>query len=88
MAKESKTAKVPNLVLILFVLVGMLTGSIISEITSSSVPFLAKGMDVGLNPPATVDLYILSFTLGFSFKFNLGSAIGAILGYFIGKKMD
>ncbi len=84
MAKE---VKFHNFVIILFILVGTLSGAIISEACATSVPFLGRGMDVGLNPPAVINLYILSVTLGFTFKFNLGSAIGAIVGYFIGKKV-
>ncbi len=84
MAKEGK---LNNLIIVLFILVGILSGAILSEALISSVPFMAKGLDIGLNPPAVINLYVFSVTIGFTFKFNLGSALGAVIGYLVGKKV-
>lgn len=85
MAKESKFN---TLIICMFILIGVLAGSILSDALSSTAPFFGKAMNVGLNPPAVIDLYVFSLTVGFTIKFNLGSAIGAVIGYFVGKKVS
>ena len=78
--------KLSALFLFLFIMIGVLLGGVLAELLSGIMPFIARSVHVGLNPPATVDLYILDVTFGFSFKFNLGSAIGAVGAYILGKK--
>ena len=65
-------------VLILFIALtaGAIVGSILGVALENVAPVLAKGFTVGLQPPLTVDLNVITLTLGFTLHLNL---IGAIL---------
>lgn len=71
-----------------FVLLGGLSGGILSEILRriSSTGFVhdifLKGFKVGLSPPVTIDLHMVSFTLGFTLQLNLLTVLGIILGLY------
>lgn len=80
-------SKLNSLFLFLFIMIGVLLGGVIAEMLRNFMPNIAKSVNVGLTPPATLDLYILDVTFGFSFKFNLGSAIGAVGAFILGKKI-
>ena len=75
------------LFLFLFIMIGILLGGVLAEMLRNFLPFMIKSVNIGLNPPATINLYIMDITFGFSFKFNLGSAIGAVAAYIIGRKI-
>lgn len=79
--------KLNALFLFLFIMIGTLLGGVLAEMLREIMPFIARSVNVGLNPPATIDLYILDITFGFSFKFNLGSAIGAVGAYILGRRI-
>ncbi len=74
--------------LLFFVLLGGLSGGILSEILRriSSPGFVhdifLKGFKIGLNPPVTIDLHMVSFTLGFTLQLNLLTVLGIILGLY------
>jgi hypothetical protein len=82
-----KDGKFSALFLFLFIMIGILLGGVIAEMLKSVLPFMTRSVNVGLTPPATLDLYIMDITFGFAFKFNLGSALGAVGGYVLGKKI-
>ncbi|MFN2465646.1 MAG: DUF4321 domain-containing protein [Candidatus Dormibacteria bacterium] len=67
-------------VLVLFLVVGALLGSIINEVLSPVLPFLKASAGGGISPPATLNLPPITFTLGFTIRLTLGTAIGLILG--------
>ena len=67
-------------VLILFLVVGALLGSIINEVLAPVLPFLKTAAGGGISPPATLNLPPISFTVGFTIRLTLGTAIGLILG--------
>jgi hypothetical protein len=79
--------KLNNLFLFLFIMIGVLLGGVLAEMLKGIMPFMVKSVNLGLNPPATLDLYIMDITFGFAFKFNLGSALGAVGAYILGRKM-
>jgi len=82
-----KDSKFSPLFLFLFIMIGVLLGGVLAEMLRGFMPFMTKSVNVGLTPPATLDLYIMDLTFGFAFKFNLGSALGAVGGYVAGKKI-
>ena len=61
-------------------LLGLLLGSILSEVLAMAVPalapFLRKGFTVGLTPPATLDLKVLTLTAGLTVKLTVLSFVG------------
>lgn len=68
-------------VLILFIALtaGAIVGSILGVALENVAPVLAKGFTVGLQPPLTVDLNVITLTLGFTLHLNLMGAILVLL---------
>lgn len=72
--------------MLLFLLVsGLLCGSIIGEILSPWVPFLAKSKMITWSPAA--DLEILKYNLNFQVKLNLASIGGLALAFWIHRRI-
>lgn len=75
------------------VLLGGLFGGLLGEILLAVAPagviqnVFAQAIHPGLNPPVTIDLRLLTFTIGFTLKMNLMTFIGIILGVFIYKQI-
>jgi hypothetical protein len=79
--------KKTNLTLIIFILLGLLIGSILAEllIPVSSLAFLTKSTLLEWHPKA--DLKVLKYDLYFQVKLNLISVIGAIGAIWIYRRM-
>ena len=77
--------------LLLFIFIGGLLGSILGEILQIVSPqglvrnIFAEALSLGLDPPVTVNLVLLTFTLGFLLKINLLSVLGMLLGAYLYK---
>ncbi len=88
-------AKARDNAAILFVvmLFGALIGSVLGEMLGLLMPeglaekVLTRSVAFGLDPPGRVDLKVLTFTLGFSFRINLISILGIFLATFVYKKI-
>jgi hypothetical protein len=65
--------------LLVLTIIGALLGSIIGEALTKSVPVLARGVSVGIDPPMTLSLFIIRLTFGFTVKLNVASAVGILL---------
>ncbi|MFY9271059.1 MAG: DUF4321 domain-containing protein [Candidatus Manganitrophaceae bacterium] len=78
--------------LIFFVLVGGLLGGVLGEVLLLFSPsgllkdVFLKGYHVGITPPFTLDLRVITFTLGFTFRINLLTLLGIILGIYTYKQ--
>ena len=78
--------------LIFFILVGGLLGGLMGEVLLLLSPsgFLrdvfSKSYELGIIPPFTFDLHLLTFTIGFTFRINLLSLLGIILGIYTYKQ--
>lgn len=76
-----------NTRLILLLFVGALAGSVVNEALIGHVPSpLTSSFSIGLNPPVLVDLWVLTFTLGFTLKVSLFSVVGMGLGLYAYRK--
>jgi hypothetical protein len=79
--------------LLVLLLVGGLIGSVLGEVIGALLPggwlerLLAKGVSPGLNPPFTLDLQVLTVTVGFSIKITLATILGMILAVIIWKRL-
>lgn len=77
--------------LLLFILIGALLGGILGEILKTISPegplrnIFTHGFHIGITPPITFDLRVISFTIGFTLRANLLTILGAILGIYIYK---
>ncbi|MDI3480497.1 MAG: hypothetical protein PWQ97_152 [Tepidanaerobacteraceae bacterium] len=72
--------------LIIILMVGMIIGGILGQITERYLPILAYGKNIGLSP-ATLDLGIATITFGFNITLNLAAAIGLIVGLILYQRM-
>ena len=77
--------------LLLFIFIGGLLGSILGEILQIVSPqgavrsIFGEALSVGLDPPVSVNLVLLTFRLGFLIKINLLSILGMLLGAYLYK---
>jgi hypothetical protein len=69
----------PTAVLVLFLIVGALIGSIVNQVLAPAIPLLKTSAGGGLSP-STIALPPVSLTLGFTIHLTLGTALGLILG--------
>lgn len=75
----------PWWVLVFVVAVGGFLGSVIAEAVGQypAFQFLARSVGAGLDPPFTVNLRILTLTVGFTVQLNLATLVGIILAIWI-----
>ena len=76
-------------VLLVFILSGIVVGGLIGEI-SANIDFLwwlSYGNSFGLTNPVTLDLSVITLTLGLSFKLNIASILGMFLAILIYRKV-
>jgi hypothetical protein len=74
-----------TIVLIILLVIGLLFGSIIGEILSPWLPFLATGKAISWEPKA--DLDILKYDFYIQVKLNLASLLGLVLSFWIFRKI-
>ena len=71
--------------IVLAVVVGLVLGSLLGELVADFVgpgalrDILVRGPSIGITPPATLDLRLLSLTLGITFKVNVVGILGILL---------
>lgn len=58
---------------------GAVVGSILGVALENVAPVLAKGFTVGVQPPLTLDLNVITLTFGFTLHLNLAGAILVLL---------
>ncbi|MEK7747790.1 MAG: DUF4321 domain-containing protein [Nitrospirota bacterium] len=80
-------------VLFLFALGGALFGGLLGEalVFFSPTPIIKdaflKSYQIGIIPPVTLDLVLLTFTFGFAVKINLLILLGILLGVYTYKQL-
>ncbi len=76
------------IMLLFFILLGGLLGGVLSLILEKVSPtgmlhtLFAAAIPIGINPPLRIDLFLLSFTIGFSVNVNLLMILGILLGIY------
>ncbi|MCK8060665.1 MULTISPECIES: DUF4321 domain-containing protein [unclassified Fusibacter] len=73
------------IVLLVFMLVGLVIGGIIGDLLGGLVPVLNYSKSIGVDP-FTLDMAIMTLTLGFRMTINLAGVIGLLIGLFIYSK--
>lgn len=67
------------------IVAGLVVGSLLGELLGHLLPsgwpqdVLTRGPTIGLTSPATLDLRLVSLTLGFAFKVNLVGFLGIVI---------
>lgn len=82
MARRTRS---PWWVLAFVIAVGALLGSVIAEAVTAypALSFLARDIRAGVDPPLTVDLRFLTFTIGGTLRLNLAILIGIVVAIWI-----
>ena len=82
-------AKTEPWMLALMILVGAVIGSLLWSLVTPYLPdVFAKSVTVGTTgAPLSVDLGVLSLTLGLTLHVNIGSMLGMIAAFIIYRKM-
>jgi len=75
-----------SLVLLVFILIGAIFGSLIGAALGDIVPILNFGKSIGVDP-FVVDLNIIVITFGFNLSLNIASIIGIMIAFFVYKKL-
>ncbi len=85
MRSPSRRARNPWWVLIFVIFIGALLGMVIAEalVGYPVLSFLSRDLQVGLDPPLTVDLKVLRFTLGAVVRLNLAVPVGIVVAIWI-----
>jgi len=78
--------------LLLAVVVGLVCGSLVGELLGQFVSpwlkdVLTRGPMLGLSPPATLDLRLLSVTFGVLFKVNVVGPVGILVALLIVRRL-
>lgn len=70
---------------LLIIVAGLVLGSLLGELVASLVPtglvheLLTRGPQIGLSPPATLDLRFMAVTFGLLLKVNVVAVLGVVL---------
>ena len=70
------------------VLAGLVVGSLFGELVARLLPsglahdLLTRGPQIGLSPPATLDLGFMALTFGIVLKINVVAVLGVVLAAF------
>lgn len=75
-------------ILIIFILCGIVLGSLIGELVSNidALWWLGYGNTFGLTSPLTLDMGVIVITFALSFKINIASIIGLAIAIFLYRK--
>ena len=74
--------------ILLIVTAGLVVGSLLGELVGSLLPaglvhdLLTRGPQIGLTPPATLDLRFVTLTFGMMLKVNVVAILGVVLAAF------
>lgn len=76
-------------VLTIFILCGIVLGSLIGEIVSQidGLWWFGYGDSFGLTSPLTMDMGVISLTFALTFKINIASIVGLAIALFVYKKI-
>lgn len=86
MARAAKrTSREPWWILIVVVIAGAMLGSVVAD-SLGQFTYLAPlghSVVVGVDPPVTVDLRVITLTLGFVVRLNLATVLGIIAAIYV-----
>ena len=86
MARAAKrTSREPWWILIVVVIAGAMLGSVVAD-SLGQFTYLAPlghSVVVGVDPPVTLDLRVITLTLGFVVRLNLATMLGIIAAIYV-----
>jgi hypothetical protein len=84
-ARVAKRTREPWWLLVVIVIAGAMLGSVFADAVGQFTYLAPLGHSVafGVDPPITLDLRVLTLTLGFTIRLNLAIIAGIITGVFL-----
>jgi len=84
-ARIAKRTREPWWVLIVVVIAGAMLGSVFADAVGQFTYLAPLGHSVafGIDPPITLDLRVLTVTLGFTVRLNLAIVAGILVGIYV-----
>ncbi|HLN12177.1 MAG TPA: DUF4321 domain-containing protein [bacterium] len=85
MARVAKRTREPWWLLVVIVIAGAMLGSVFADAVGQFTYLAPLGHSVafGVDPPITLDLRVLTLTLGFTIRLNLAIVAGIIAAVFL-----
>lgn len=75
------------LLLVVFILLGLIGGSLASRLLRSSLPFLRQAVTLGFAPRSLMLGDIFSLTLGFRLRMDVATMGGLVLSIWVYRRM-
>ncbi|MGB9867390.1 MAG: DUF4321 domain-containing protein [Bacillota bacterium] len=76
--RRTRSPGVSTVVVVILAL--SICGGVLGELVGRYLPLFGKTTAIGIEPPFTVDLFVVKVSLGLVFRLNLGSVLGALIG--------
>ena len=85
MARPPRRGGNPWWILIVIVVAGAMLGSVLADAVGqfTYLSWLDRSVVIGLTSPVTVDLHVLTLTLGFSLRLNLAMVLGILVAAYV-----
>lgn len=82
---RSRRARTPWGIIVFVLFAGAILGAVVAESVRGypAVAFLGRDLRVGLDPPFTVDMWVVTLTLGGTVRLNLAAAGGMVLAVWL-----
>lgn len=82
---RSRRARTPWAVIVFVLFAGAILGAVVAESLKGypAVAFLGRDLRVGIDPPFTVDMWVLTLTLGGTVRLNLAAAAGMVVAVWL-----
>ena len=89
MPKTPRRGQNPWWVLIVIVIAGAMLGSVLAGAVGEStyLSWLGRSLTVGLSPPVTLDLHVLTLTMGLVLRLNLAIVLGILVAAFLFRRL-
>lgn len=75
------------ILLVILILVGFITGTILGQILKPYFPFIATGATAAIDPQTFHLADAFSLTFGFKIHLNLATIIGVVLAFVVYRRM-
>jgi hypothetical protein len=78
---------------VLVILAGLVIGSLLGELLGQILPagfaqdLFTRGPTIGIAPPMTLDLRLLSLTLGMALKVNVAGVLGIVIAALVLRRL-
>ena len=83
--RPAKRARNPWWILPVILVAGSMLGSVLADSVGqfTYLSWLGRSVSIGLTSPVTIDLHVLTLTLGFILRLNLAIVLGILVAAYV-----